>query len=387
MPTCPVCQSDKTAVFLQRHRLPVHQHTLLSTENAAQTVQRGELELAMCQKCQFVFNQSFDLSLLAYEKDYDNTQSHSAFFQDYMDQLVHNMVHRSGVKNAHIVEVGCGKGVFLKQLAAADPGNRGVGFDPSYMGPLEEPGSRVRFERRFYDESCTAVPADVVVCRHVIEHVPEPLELLMSIRKALVNADKPKLFFETPCVEWILENQVIYDFFYEHCSYFTAHSLSTLFERAGFKVERVEHVFQGQYLWLEATLAEEATEPRTTESNRLWELAEAFSAGEKQIAKSWEASLRELKQAGKKTAVWGAGAKGVTFLNLLSDSRDLVDCVVDVNPKKQGNYLPGTGHLIVSPSDLSSRGIDTAILMNPNYRMEIEQMLNQLGLRIDLLSE
>ena len=48
---------------------------------------------------------------------------------------------------------------------------------------------------------------------------------------------------------------MIWDFFYEHCSYFNAQSLQTAFEVAGFHVKRVAHVFGEQYVWLEATLA------------------------------------------------------------------------------------------------------------------------------------
>src|SRR5205085_12185192 len=90
----------------------------------------------------------------------------------------------------------------------------------------------------------------------VIEHVPSPVELVRDIRRALVNSPRAKVFLETPCVEWILRNRVIWDFFYEHCSYFTAASLATAVEMAGFKVESVEHIFNGQYLWLEASVAD-----------------------------------------------------------------------------------------------------------------------------------
>lgn len=72
----------------------------------------------------------------------------------------------------------------------------------------------------------------------------------------------------------------------------------------------------------------------------------------------------------KPVALWGAGAKGVTFANLIDQSRELIDCVVDLNPAKQGHYLPGTSHPIVSYEALESRGVSTAILMNPNYRRE-----------------
>ncbi len=58
-------------------------------------------------------------------------------------------------------------------------------------------------------------------------------------------------------MEWVLRNQVIRDFFYEHCALFARTALITLFQTAGFKIESIRHVFGGQYLWVEAMLAED----------------------------------------------------------------------------------------------------------------------------------
>ena len=49
--------------------------------------------------------------------------------------------------------------------------------------------------------------------------------------------------------------------------------------------------------------------------------------------------------------MWGAGARGVTLLNMLNDSR--IEYAVDINPRKQGKYVPGTGQQIVEPTFLS----------------------------------
>jgi hypothetical protein len=87
---------------------------------------------------------------------------------------------------------------------------------------------------------------------------------------------------------------------------------------------------------------------------------------------------------GPKTAIWGAGAKGVTFANLADPTGTLIDCVVDLNPHKQGHFMPGTGHPIVAPAALEERGVKRAILMNPNYRDENQRLLAELALDIAL---
>ena len=87
----------------------------------------------------------------------------------------------------------------------------------------------------------------------------------------------------------------------------------------------------------------------------------------------------------EKIAIWGAGAKGVTLVNLVDPKRELITCLVDLNPQKQGNYLPGTGHPIVDYSELRDLGVSTAILMNPNYREENQALLRKAGLSVELV--
>ena len=378
-----MCESTQLRPFLQRSQVPVHQNLVVNSQEAARTVTRGELDLVICEDCGFVFNQAFDLSRLSYGEDYDNTQSCSAYFDAYLDGLVQDMVERQGVRNCTVVEVGCGKGHFLRKLVSYPGANNiGYGFDPSYVGPLTDLDGRLQFRTCYYDQSCTDIAADVVVCRHVIEHVPEPVEILRSVHAALASSPKARVFFETPSVEWILRHRVIWDFFYEHCSLFTAQSLGLVFRRAGFAVERVEHIFGGQYLWLEARVADvDDALPTVGETLRL---ATAYAADEQRLREAWLVRLRNLSQNGK-VALWGAGAKGATFANLVDPHCTLIDCVVDLNPNKQGRFVPGTGHPIVSPTDLPSRDVRNAVLMNPNYREENLKLLAEAGIELNLI--
>lgn len=381
---CPVCGSVHLSAFLHRSQVPVHQNLVLHERGAARSAMRGELDLVACEDCGFVFNRAFELSRLAYGEDYDNTQSCSAYFDAYLDRLVKDLVERQGVRNSTIVEVGCGKGQFLRKLVNyPNSGNKGFGFDPSYVGPDVELDGRLQFRRCYYDDTCTDVPADVVVCRHVIEHVPEPLALLRSVRAALALSPDARVFFETPCVEWILRNRVVWDFFYEHCSLFTAASLSLAFERTGFEVDRVEHIFGGQYLWLEARVVEDRPDA-AVKSQDTASLARAYGEDEQALRQKWLSRLEGLEASGR-VALWGAGAKGATFANLVDPDCALIDCVVDLNPNKHGCYIPGTGHPIVAPVDLPRRGVKSAVLMNPNYRDENLRFLAEAGIELELI--
>jgi len=380
--SCPVCGEAATEVFLRRLGVPAHQNLLLRDEASARQAARGDLVLACCGRCGFVHNAAFDPSALSYGADYDNTQTCSSAFRGHVESLVQRLVEQGSIRGRRIVEVGCGQGDFLRQLVeAGGEGTTGVGFDPAYTGPDSDLGGRVRFERRFYGPDCAEVGADVVVCRHVIEHVADPVVLLQSVHAALGGSPQARVYFETPTVEWILRHEVVWDFFFEHCSYFTAESLSTAFQRAGFQVDDVQHVFGGQYLWLEARPATGTAEVRLAAGD-LPNLARRFGVVEPGIRAAMTAQVQAWAEDG--VALWGAGAKGATLAHLLDSDRATVRCIVDLNPQKQGRYIAGTGHPIVDYAQLAALGVRTAVLMNPNYRAENELLLREAGLSVAL---
>jgi SAM-dependent methyltransferase len=380
-----VCGGAAAEEFLHRPAVPVHQNLLCPSAAAARRMARGELAMCICAECGFVFNVAFDAALLEYGQQYDNTQTHSAAFQQHVAGLVQRLAVLPEVRGGSIVEVGCGKGGFLRQLlAAAGPESRGHGFDPAYAGSDSDLEGRAIFHRCFYDQECAAVPADVVVCRHVIEHVPQPLTLLRAVRQALARAGRARVFFETPCVRWILQHQVIWDFFYEHCSLFTADSLALAFSRAGFRVDSVQHVFGGQYLWLEATPADVDSAGHPAESREILGLARCFTRLEERLTDAWRRQIQRLAGSGG-VVLWGGGAKGVTFANLIDPQQRWLSGVVDINPNKQGRFLPGSAHRILQPQSLGGLPVRSVVLLNPNYRDEVSALLNQLGLNISLV--
>jgi hypothetical protein len=381
---CPICESTRLRPFLFRESVPVHQNAVTDTDQAALAMERGSLSVACCENCGFVFNRAFDLAKMAYGESYDNEQTHSPVFRQYVDELADHLLHERNVRNSRIVEVGCGNAYFLHKLVD-DPamGNTGVGFDPSYDGPVPEEPERLRIERRFYDAECAGMPADVVVCRHVIEHVPNPVGMLDAVRCALQDSPHAQVYFETPCVDWILRRNVFWDFFYEHCSYFSARSLATAFQRAGFHIERVNHVFGQQYLWLAGQVAESHPSP-VLDPGPTPALASAFGIHEREVFGRAHSALAEKAQQSK-LAIWGAGAKGATLANLIDPERRLLDCVIDINPNKQGRFLGGSGHPIVSLAEAQHRGVLAALLMNPNYRAEVERMIHTSGKTLALL--
>ena len=362
MRACPVCGGTKRFAFLERDRVPVFQNAPAPTVGMARAMPVGRLQLVLCETCSLIANAAFSNELVAYGADYENDQSYSPVFQSHLDALVDALV-RAGVSGRRVLEAGCGNGSFLVRLCRAG-GNTGVGYDPAYRGPASLSSGSIRFVDDYYRGQPEA--PEVVISRHVIEHVADPLEFLRSLRGAM--RAPARIFLETPAAEWILDRVVVQDVFYEHCCYFSAASLRFATQLAGFQVERITRLFGGQYLWLEAQALDGLVMPESPPAGSLVASARRFAAEAQRRVGRLEVQMREMRAP---VALWGAGAKGVTLVNLLDPAREWIAGIVDVNPKKQGRFVPGSGHPILAPDAIAERGIRSIVVMNPNYAGEI----------------
>ena len=86
--------------------------------------------------------------------------------------------------------------------------------------------------------------------------------------------------------------------------------------------------------------------------------------------------LISCKKNGTKVAAYGAAAKGNTLLNYSGIDSDLVDYVVDLNPHKQGNYLPGSRIPIVGVEVLDRRPPDVLLVLPWNLAEEVKAQLS-----------
>ena len=98
----------------------------------------------------------------------------------------------------------------------------------------------------------------------------------------------------------------------------------------------------------------------------------------------WKNKIEHLSNAGKRVALWGAGSKGVTFLNMLNFNK-LIRYVVDINPRKQGMYVGGTGQEIVPPEFLREYQPDVLIIMNVIYDEEIQQQVRAINVDVEFM--
>jgi hypothetical protein len=195
------------------------------------------------------------------------------------------------------------------------------------------------------------------------------------------------VFLEVPDVARVLKEMAFWDLYHEHCSYFTLGSLTRLFRGAGLQPTGLSLAFDDQYLLIEAGVSEAGSGllPGEDDLEETIELVGYFAGHYREKLEEWRRRLAQYAESGARVAIWGAGSKGVAFLTTLGLTHE-VACAVDVNPHKQGMYMPGTGHPVVGPDSLEQMPPDVVIVMNPVYLDEIRAALGAVGVAPELVA-
>jgi hypothetical protein len=262
----------------------------------------------------------------------------------------------------------------LAEATGYDPAGESakIGIGNSSLTLVGEPPPR-----RFPDRP------NLLCCRHALEHVHDPKNFLSALRLALGDGAPVALYFEVPNGEHTIGQVRLWDVLYEHYSYFTRRSLRRLFSRCELSADRIESVFETQFLRLDGSTRRSPSESIEADAHDLSEAAASFAQKAQEQIAIWRRRIDHWHRGGSRMVLWGAGSKGIMFLNFLALAAE-VDAVVDINPRKVGRYVPVTGHPVVAPAFLPVRPPDIVLLTNPAYQVEIRAHLADLGLRPEI---
>ena len=388
VPPCPACGGNKLRQFYSVERIPCHSVLLMETREQALSYPRGDLQLAFCESCGFVFNSGFDADTNDYSVSYEETQHFSRRFHGFAHQLATELIEDYDIRGQRILEIGCGKGEFLGLMCELG-GNFGIGIDPGCRPERfpEQWRDRIEVHQELYSQKHAQLQADAVFCRHTLEHIGPVQDFLQTIRNTLQGRPQTLVFFEVPDIRIVLEQTRFWDIYYEHSSYFSLGSLGRLFERCGFHILELKRAFDDQYALLVARPAEINTlsnDHQVDDVAALQDLVTTFEAASQVSIENWRQRLQQYHLNEKRVVVWGAGSKCVAFLTTIGLMEE-IDYVVDINPFKQGRFLPGTGHQVHAPEFLRKQPPDVVILMNSIYTAEVQTQLNEMGLAPELI--
>ncbi len=383
---CPCCGGHATRTIYRVPSIPVHSCVLLNSAEEARAFPRRDLQIAFCSDCGFLFNELFDEEAVSYLGNFEESQHFSDTFNRFAKTLARDIAKKCATSGKHVLEIGCGKGEFLRELCRVG-GATGLGVDPGYRA---DPGrgdedDKVQFIVDYFKPD-GALNADVILCRHTLEHIAPVQEFVAAIREGVGARADPWIVFETPDAKRVLEEGAFWDMYYEHCSYFNPGTHARLFREQGFDVTELTLEYGQQYIVQYARPAPGRTKPHLDLEGDLSDmlaLAEAFPERVKSVQDEWRERVRATSADGRTVVIWGGGSKGVSFLTTLGLGAE-VSAVVDVNPYKQGKFMPGSAHRVIAPGELLDNPPDLVVVMNPIYVPEVRTSLAQMNLRPDI---
>lgn len=386
---CPGCHSAELEDFFVAAGTPVDVGSLCPTKELALRAPVGDITLAYCHVCGLVWNRTFDRSLIGFHPGYDAGLEHSPLVQSALDRLENRLLGTGALRGNRILEVGCGTGYMLRRLCAH--GNTGVGIDPT--APAEQlsecNNNDIHFIRDFYSDKYLYVPFDLLFCQSVLEDIPD-LQGFLSTMAAAVKRHSALAYIEVFNGGRAFAYDETFSIHYEQCNYFTLESLVQLCERAGFRVvEAGTSPGNEQYLYVEAEgrqrdASSSSLDLTSANHQGLPETLSRFATHHAEKVKQWRQRLANWKAEGRETVVWGSGGKGVSFLNAVG-SESGIRYVVDINPKRQGGFVPRSAQQVVSPDSLTYLRPDVVVVTNPAYQREIREQIAKLQLAPDIV--
>ena len=375
---CLACKSVYNYPLARWDDMPLSVLGLPRSAAEARTMRGFVLDVRQCASCGHVFHADFHYDHIPYRNGSNLVYNEGASWKAYQDELAAEWLSSYELAGKRVVEIGCGEGLFLERLQRA--GTHCIGFEPGPDAARASAKGIECYAEYFQGSRLYDLNADAIVCRHVIEHLADPLDFLDDIAIACCSADiSPYFLAEVPSIEKALSQGRINDFLYEHVSNFTCNSFATLFERAGFNVLDLRLRHDDEVITLVA-------KPRLGSTQReVRARAARFKMEALEKVQQTQRTLEAWRVAGHRVALWGGTGKGAALINMVGITPDLVATVIDSDERKAGGFVPGTGHEIHPPSYLDENPVDR-ILICTNWRArDIEHEIREVrGLDAEL---
>lgn len=268
------------------------------------------------------------------------TQAHLEF----VESLAADFEHRYA-RNARILEIGGGNGHLLRALQRR-------GFRNLHLiDPSPDSDNAVEYETTIglFPDALpkSALPFDVIVGQHFLEHSSDPVAVLRAA--AAMLAPGGEVWIEVPDIAasaleddgvWL---SIVYAL---HSSYFDRSTLSLAAMQAGLTVRCMKSVdHYGKSLLAVFGVRGESTKPE-----------DVFLSRSQVVANAIRAYFAKLRQFGEtvpsETQCWGAAERCITVLGGIMASGFTPNTMIDSNPGLHGLYVSGVATPISSPTDL-----------------------------------
>lgn len=382
--TCRFCAAELTHTFVDLGVSPLANANLERAQ-----LNRMEpfypLHAYVCDRCFLVQLEEFETPERIFS-DYAYLSSCAESWVQHAKGYVEMIVERLALnRQSQVVEIASNDGYLLQFFVGK--GIPALGIEPAANVAEIAIRKGIPTQVKFFgaetakELAAAGRSADLIIGNNVLAHVPalndfvEGLKILLSPR-GVVTAEFPHLLR-------LIEEHQFDTIYHEHFSYFSLLTVRKVFARHRLSIFDVEELpTHGGSLRIYAKHTEDGSKPLGRSVSELLSREEikgltsldtylSFGRQVKAAKRDLLRLLIELKQNGKSIVGYGAPAKGNTLLNYCGVRSDFIDYVVDINPTKQGRFLPGTHIPIHHPDRIRETKPDYLLLLPWNLRDEI----------------
>lgn len=388
---CRHCHSELKTVFVDLDESPPSNAYLPDLDRTEASL---PLRVLVCNECWLVQTEDFAAADELFEEDYAYFSSYSQSWLRHSEAYVKAMVERFDLNgDSCVVEVAANDGYLLQYVVERGIPCYGIEPTASTARAAEEKG--IEIVQEFFGVelggrlAAEGRGADLTAANNVLAHVPDINDFVGGFAQILNPAGVST--FEFPHLSLLVAQGLFDTIYHEHYSYLSLTSVSRIFRANGLTVFDVEEITtHGGSLRVYAQrtdtgvhpvsqrvtdlLAREESEGVSTES-----YYQGFQPRVDKIRDDLLAFLDKAEAEGKSVAAYGAAAKGNTLLNYSRVGADRVQFVVDANPHKQGQYLPGSHVPIVDESVLRESKPDYILVLPWNLMSEISAQLDYIS--------
>ena len=316
---------------------------------------------------------------LMFNDDYVYRGSMSKTMRDHFYSLSNYL--KLQYPGSKILEIGSNDGVFVKNFShkntiAVEPcGNfaketQKLGYNTYSEFWTQELADKINIE---YGKQ------DIIFSANCICHIPDLDQTFKAVESLL--SKNGVFIFEDPSLAEVINNNSYDQIYDEHPHIFSVIALDNLLRRNGLQITRVENlsVHGGSNRVFAERIGSKID--NTVEQSKAYERIlglddfNTFKRFAVKVQQSKDALIRLLKkckQEGKKVIAYGATSKSTTVFNYCGIGPELIECITDTTPEKQGKLSPGMHIPVIAPGDEIDSSVDYAYLGAWNFITEIK---------------